>query len=53
MKAKAIFLSLAVLAPLHVARAAMRLSVSMLNSRDQIEEKMNTAVKAAPQDMHH
>ena len=50
MKAKAIFLSLAVLAPLHVARAAMRLSVSMMNSRDQLEEKLNAATVAASQD---
>ena len=50
MKAKAIFLSLAVLAPLHVARAAMRLSVSMLNSRDQIEDKLNAATVAVSQD---
>ncbi len=49
MKAKAIFLSLAVLAPLHVARAAMRLSVSMLNSRDQLEEKLNAGALATDQ----
>ena len=50
MKAKTIFLSLAVLAPLHVARAAMRLSVSMIQARDQLQEKLKTATVATPQD---
>ena len=35
---KASFLSVAVLIPLHVARAAMRLSVSMIAKRDALEK---------------
>ena len=50
MKAKTIFLSLAVLAPLHVARAAMRLSVSMMQSRDGLQDKLNAAMVPAAQD---
>ena len=40
VKAKTIFLSLAVLVPLHVARAAMRVSVSMLSARDTLQGKV-------------
>ena len=49
MKAKTIFLSLAVLAPLHMARAAMKLSVSMIQARDQLMDKMEPGTTAVPQ----
>lgn len=46
MKAKAVFLSFAVLVPLHVARAAMRMSVSMLSTRDRLQGYDAAAVPA-------
>ena len=48
MKAKAVILSFAVLVPLHVARAAMRMSVSMLSTRDRLQGYDTAAVPVQP-----